>query len=75
MKHQWVVFVTYGLTDAEARAVENGEQGRLDAERRLSVDGPACLNCEMPWSERLARNPCSATWHDMKPSDVRVVQA
>ena len=72
--HQWVVMATYALTDAEARATHDpGYEQRLDAEHRLSIDGPACLNCEMAWSEQVARDECPAAWFAMRhtPANVR----
>lgn len=59
MDHQWVVIATYGLTSAEAAATDAGHEQRLDAEHRLSVDGPACLNCELVYSPDLAARSCA----------------
>ena len=58
VRHQWVVMVTYGLTDAEAAATEAGVEQRLDAEHRMAADGPACLNCELAWTPQIAARPC-----------------
>lgn len=66
-RHQWSVMVVYGLTDAEARATKSspGYVQNLDAEHRLSIEGPGCLNCEEAWSESIARQPCPAPWYTM----------
>jgi hypothetical protein len=73
--HQWIVFATYGMTDAEAAALHNGAEQRLDAEHRVSVDGPACMNCERVWSPELAERPCPAPRYDIEPNaDARVRQ-
>lgn len=75
-RHQWIVMVAYGLTDAEAAATEGGVQQRLDAEHRLSVDGPACANCEQPWAPELAAQRCPAPWYEMRSrEEARVTQA
>lgn len=74
-RHQWVVMATYAVTDAEARAIHQPDyEQRLDAEHRLSIDGPGCLNCEQAWSQSVARSPCPTPWHHMKPNPSNVRQ-
>ena len=74
--HQWVVLATYGLTDAEAAALHDGAEQRLDAEHRLSVDGPGCMNCEMAWTPERAAAACPAPRYDVESNpDARVRQA
>ncbi len=73
-RHQWIVIVTYGLTEAEAAATHSGTEQRLDAEHRLSADGPACLNCELMYSPRLAAQPCKAPAYKLDPDTSKVRQ-
>lgn len=72
-RHQWTVFITYGLTDAEAAALEAGGEQRLDEERRVSIDGPGCVNCEETYTAELAAKPCPAPWYVWEPADAQVV--
>lgn len=67
--HQWVVMAAYGLTAAEAAALHEGAEQRLDAEHRLSVEGPACMNCEAIWTEAVASQRCPQPWYDARQND------
>lgn len=74
-QHQWVVAAIYGLTEAEARATSEGISQRLDAEHRITVEGPGCYNCELRWSPEVEATPCDVPWEQIGPNNIRVRQA
>lgn len=53
--HFWAMFGVWRIDPAKA---VTGEQGSLDHENFVSIQGPACLFCELPYSAILAKMQC-----------------
>jgi hypothetical protein len=52
-QHLWTILGVWMVTNPAQR--ENVE---LDAENLLTVEGPGCFKCELPYNVQTARKPC-----------------
>ena len=63
-KHRWLAAASYELSDQQClEAMRAKAEIRLDHENRVMLT-VGCWDCEMPWSEELARTPCHADADD-----------
>lgn len=50
--HLWVVLSMFQIEPTAGRFF-------LDRENLLTIEGPGCFWCELPWTEKVAANPCT----------------
>jgi hypothetical protein len=62
-KHIWVMAAAWMVTDPQGWAT-GGTPQLLDAENLVMLTGPGCLKCELPWSRKLAAQPCRGSLDD-----------
>jgi len=52
-EHLWIIAAAW-------HAINPGNPHRLlDAENLLSINGPGCWKCELPWSPEIDGTPCT----------------
>lgn len=56
-EHVWAVLGAWRIHDPAAAVSATGEI-HLDLENLLTLEGPACIQCEQPYSPELATHPC-----------------
>lgn len=62
-EHLWTLIVSYRVSDDAVKALRDGKDPEmmLDHENLISVDGPGCYKCELPFSRRLSFRRCTGS--------------
>lgn len=70
-EHRWIMLAVYTVTHEQAKALD-GEQRTgipldepilFDNANRMGVDGPGCIDCEMPF-RTVHKNRCPSRGYD-----------
>lgn len=54
-EHMWILTAAWAVSDPERPEMV------LDAENILEIAGPGCFKCELEYSRKLARRPCTGS--------------
>lgn len=70
-QHRWVFIAVFGVVADDLPKRET----TITNENLLTMDGPGCLNCELPYSAALDATPCDAPPYEIKPTQHTIIDA
>lgn len=67
-QHRWVFIGVFGVPDADLLT----RKTTITPDNLLTLEGPACLNCDAVYSYTKAALPCSAPPYKLRKSPHRI---